>query len=84
MEIQVIEHDTAVAAVTAVLKEYCGKTVTPRTRLETIVEDSLDVVEILLDLENEFDFLTTQKQVDSLITVNDLVELVKNNGTSPD
>lgn len=79
-----IEHDIAAEAVQRALQENTGtnKRFPPETDLTTIIIDSLDVVEILLDLENEFDFLTTQKQVDKLVTVNDLVELVKQNGTS--
>ena len=40
--------------------------------------DSLDSVQVILEIEKEFDIETTDDEIDSIQTVQDIVDLVEN------
>ena len=40
--------------------------------------DSLDSVQVILEIEKEFDIETTDEEIDSIQTVQDIIDLVEN------
>ena len=40
--------------------------------------DSLDSVQVILEIEREFDIETTDEEIDSIQTVQDIIDLVEN------
>lgn len=55
-------------------------TITPESEIiKDLGADSLDVVEMLLELENEYGVEITDEQAAELKTVGDIVKLVENN-----
>jgi acyl carrier protein len=54
---------------------------TPRTALADLAADSLDLVEILIDLQEEFGVSLTQADLRTVLTLGDLVALL---GTQSD
>ena len=55
-------------------------TTSPSTSLSAILEDSLDAVELIMHLEEEFDPPRTVTAEEKLETVGDLIELVRRRG----
>jgi acyl carrier protein len=51
--------------------------VTPETDIDDLGADSLDFVEILMAVEEEFDIEITDDEADKIDTVEDLVECIK-------
>jgi len=51
--------------------------VTAESRLETVTEDSLDVVEMVMALEDEFDFVIPDEDYDQLRTVADVIRYIQ-------
>jgi acyl carrier protein len=49
------------------------------TFLDDLGADSLDVVELIMALEEEFDMEIPEAEAEKIITVGDVVEYIKNN-----
>lgn len=47
--------------------------------IEDLGADSLDIVELLMALEEEFDIEIPDEEAEKLVTVNDVVDYIKNN-----
>ncbi len=47
--------------------------------IDDLGADSLDIVELLMALEEEFDIEIPDEEAEKLATVNDVVEYIKNN-----
>ena len=47
--------------------------------IDDLGADSLDIVELLMALEEEFDIEIPDEEAEKLITVGDIVEYIKNN-----
>lgn len=47
------------------------------TRLDSLNFDSLDIVEISLELEDEFHIDFTSEEITSLVTIGDLVKIIE-------
>ncbi len=47
--------------------------------IDDLKADSLDVVELLMTLEDEFDIVVSEDEASSLQTVGDIVKLIDNN-----
>ncbi|HHY77400.1 MAG TPA: acyl carrier protein [Clostridiales bacterium] len=47
--------------------------------IEDLGADSLDIVELLMALEEEFDIEIPDEEAEKLVTVGDVVEYIKNN-----
>lgn len=54
-----------------------GEKVTSEDTFEDLYIDSLDLVEIIIECENEFSYPITDDKVQNLKTVGDLVNLIK-------
>ncbi len=54
-----------------------GEKVTSEDTFEDLYIDSLDLVEIIIECENEFSYSITDDKVQNLKTVGDLVNLIK-------
>ena len=67
--------------VLAVIGEYLGEAVTPETVLADKGADSLDVIDIATDLENEFGIEISDDQLETVQTAQDLIALVAANQT---
>ncbi len=69
--------------ISALMAEQLGidkDTITPESEIiKDLGADSLDVVEMLLELENEYGVEITDEQAAELKTVGDIVKLVENN-----
>ena len=46
--------------------------------LDDLNFDSLDSVQVILEIEKEFDIETTDEEIDSIQTVQDIIDLVEN------
>ena len=58
--------------------EIDGETLTPETRiLEDLGTDSLDVVEMLMSVEDEFDVEIPDEKIEDLKTIGDVVEYIQ-------
>lgn len=53
--------------------------ITMETTLEDLGADSLDVVEVIMALEDEFDIEVSDEVAEKISTVGDLVEYIKTN-----
>lgn len=62
--------------VLAVIGEYLGEAVTPETVLADKGADSMDVREIAMNIEDEFDISISDEQLESVQTAQDLIALV--------
>ncbi|MBQ2717371.1 MAG: acyl carrier protein [Clostridia bacterium] len=47
--------------------------------IDDLKADSLDVVELLMTLEDEFDIVVSEEEASNLQTVGDIVKLIDNN-----
>ncbi len=47
--------------------------------IDDLGADSLDIVELILALETEFDLQIPDSEAEKIMTVNDVVEYIKNN-----
>ena len=55
-------------------------TITPETKIgEDLNADSLDVVEMLMAIEDEFNIEIPDEEIENFKTVNDVVEYIQNN-----
>ncbi len=55
-------------------------TVTPEASfIDDLGADSLDIVELIMSLEEEFDMEIPDADAEKIVTVNDVVEYIKNN-----
>lgn len=71
--------DEAIKKVEAVLaKKLKVDKVDPDSELKNLGLDSLDVVELLLDLEDEFNVEFTSNELKTLKKVSDLYDAIKN------
>ena len=60
--------------------EIDAETITAETRLnEDLNADSLDVVEMLMGLEEEFNITVAEEDAGNIKTVGDIVKLIDNN-----
>jgi acyl carrier protein len=49
----------------------------PETKIADIVQDSLDVVELLMEVETAFDIWIEDEKLDEAVTIADMVKLVE-------
>lgn len=56
------------------------KTISPTTKLGDLNIDSLDMVEIVMELEEEFDISIPDNAVELVNTVGDLIRLIQQQG----
>jgi acyl carrier protein len=54
-------------------------TVSPKTTFEDLDADSLDVVELVMALEEEFDFEISDETVENIKTVGDIINYIEEN-----
>lgn len=47
--------------------------------IDDLGADSLDIVELIMELEEEFDMEIPDSDAEKIVTVNDVVEYIKNN-----
>ncbi len=47
--------------------------------IDDLGADSLDIVELIMALEQEFDLVIPDNEAEKIMTVNDVVEYIKNN-----
>ena len=47
--------------------------------IDELGADSLDIVELIMALEQEFDLVIPDNEAEKIMTVNDVVEYIKNN-----
>lgn len=63
------------------------KKITPvnnQQQLATLGADILDIVEMVIDLEEVFDFAVEDIEIDQLITVQDVIDMVGNHTSTND
>jgi acyl carrier protein len=53
--------------------------VSPKTTFEDLDADSLDVVELVMALEEEFDFEISDETVENIKTVGDIINYIEEN-----
>ncbi|HHY19297.1 MAG TPA: acyl carrier protein [Firmicutes bacterium] len=53
--------------------------ITPETTFEDLGADSLDVVELVMDLEDEFDLTISDDDADKINSIGDAVAYIENN-----
>jgi acyl carrier protein len=56
--------------------QFNKKDITPESTFDDIGFDSLDIVEMAMDVEDEFDIRVTEEQFESCKTIGDVVTLV--------
>lgn len=67
-----------IIAIIAEVLNIDGSIITPENNFrEDLGADSLDVLDILLNIENEFNIMLPTDDVNSVITVKDLLECAK-------
>ena len=49
------------------------------TFVDDLSADSLDIVELIMSIEEEFDMEVPDSDAEKIVTVNDVVEYIKNN-----
>ena len=54
-----------------------GKEITPETELKSLGIDSLDLVEIVMEAEEEFGVAFSNDELNNFTTVNDVVNAIK-------
>ena len=60
-----------------IINEELGVEATEEDTFEDLFADSLDLVEIIIECEKEFNYPITDDKVQNLKTVGDLVDLIK-------
>lgn len=53
--------------------------ITPETTFESLNADSLDIVELVMALEEEFDLDIADEEVENIQTIGDVVNYIKEN-----
>ncbi|NLO97151.1 MAG: acyl carrier protein [Peptococcaceae bacterium] len=53
--------------------------ITPTTTFQSLNADSLDIVELIMALEEEFNIDIADEEVENIQTVNDIVNYIKDN-----
>ena len=66
-----------------VIQNLTGFEVTPSTRFDESGMDSLDMFEIIMEVEDEFQVNITDETVQSFTTVQDLMDYVNANNQKP-
>ncbi len=56
-----------------------GTVTTEASFIDDLGADSLDIVELIMSLEEEFDMEIPDADAEKIVTVNDVVEYIKNN-----
>ena len=56
-----------------------GSVTTEASFIDDLGADSLDIVELIMSLEEEFDMEIPDADAEKIVTVNDVVEYIKNN-----
>lgn len=76
--------DTTLHRITVILSDQLDldeAIIKPESRIiEDLGADSLDVVEIQMEIEDEFDILPTDDEIEKIKTVQELLELVEAKG----
>lgn len=49
------------------------------TFVEDLAADSLDIVELVMSIEEEFDLQIADEDAEHIVTVNDVIQYIKNN-----
>lgn len=49
------------------------------TFVEDLAADSLDIVELVMSIEKEFDLQIADEEAEHIVTVNDVITYIKNN-----
>lgn len=49
------------------------------TFVEDLAADSLDIVELVMSIEEEFDLQIADEEAEHIVTVNDVITYIKNN-----
>lgn len=57
-------------------KKYSAKDITPEHELRQIIEDSLSLIELAIDIEFHYNTRVPDEDLDKLITVQDLFKYV--------
>jgi acyl carrier protein len=68
--------------VKAIVVEQLGieeEEITPTTTFEDLNADSLDIVELIMALEEEFDLDIADEEVENIKTIEDIVNYIKEN-----
>lgn len=73
---QTISYDAVAERIYQILSVPAG-TLTPETRISELVADSFQLVEMVIDVQEEFDVVFTRSQLTEVGTVHDLVELLR-------
>jgi acyl carrier protein len=76
MPMPTITFDTVAARVAALLRRPVDD-LTPRTRLADLAPDSFTLVEVVIDLQEEFGVTFTQAELRPVVTLGDLVDLLR-------
>lgn len=74
--VQTISYDAVAERIYQILSVPAG-TLTPETRISELVADSFQLVEMVIDVQEEFDVVFTRSQLTEVGTVHDLVELLR-------
>lgn len=72
---QVISFETVTERLSALLSIPIER-LAPDAPISELVRDSLELVEMAIDLQEDFDVMFTQNDLKELVTVRDLVTLV--------
>ena len=56
-----------------------GAVTTEASFIDDLGADSLDIVELIMSLEEEFDMEIPDADAEKIVTVNDVIEYIKNN-----
>lgn len=49
------------------------------TFVDDLAADSLDIVELIMNIEEEFDIEISDNDAEAIVTINDVVQYIKNN-----
>jgi acyl carrier protein len=75
--------DVAVVAVIAQHVGSAGDTLSLDSRLDDLALDSIDLVEVLIDVQEEFDVWFTKDELGTVDSLRDLAVLVERRRTQP-
>jgi acyl carrier protein len=82
MPVPTITFDTVAARLGAILSVPASR-LTPRTFLADVAADSFELVEIVVDLQEEFGVTFTQADLRPILTLGDLVALLQGRRHGP-
>ncbi|MGL5204688.1 MAG: acyl carrier protein [Metamycoplasmataceae bacterium] len=61
-----------------IIKQRTNKKISPSTNIKELGIDSLDLVEMVMEIEQELDIKISDEELTNIKTIDDLIKIIKN------